>query len=37
MDSKKFDPIEMASLPERRITAIAPLPEGVAKAIMVSF
>ncbi|GFZ76289.1 hypothetical protein GCM10011531_01640 [Aquaticitalea lipolytica] len=28
--------IEIASFPDKRITAIAPLPEGVAKAIIVS-
>ena len=37
IDLKKFEPIVMASFPDKRMTAIAPLPEGVAKAIMVSF
>lgn len=35
-DLKNLDPIEIASFPESRITAMAPLPEGVAKATIVS-
>jgi hypothetical protein len=37
MDLKKRSAILIASSPERRITEIAPTPDGVAKAIMVSF
>jgi len=37
MDLKKASAVAMASGPESRITAMAPAPEGVAKAIIVSF
>ena len=36
IDVKKGLAKAMASLPEIRITAIAPAPEGVAKAMMLS-
>ena len=35
-DLKNLLAREMASLPDKRITAMAPLPEGVAKATIVS-
>jgi hypothetical protein len=35
-DLKSFEAIEMASFPDNLITAMAPLPEGVASATIVS-
>ena len=35
-DLKHFEAIVIASFPDKRITAMAPLPDGVANATMVS-